>query len=606
MKQERLYAGRTLMRRAALGFVAGCGLLLLAACGSGGQEATATPTVAPAEATLAPADSEPTRGQAVVDSIDVLIMESFPVQVSVTAQGNLPDGCTQIDEVITQQTGTTFRVAITTLRQPSAVCTLALVPFEETIPLDVEGLPAGTYEVSVNGVSDSFTLDVDNVLAEETPTTGAGAGTGEPPGISGFVWHDLCAQTGATVDPAVTPAEGCIAAADGATLQANGVRDTGEPGIPGVQISLFAGDCTTATPGDEVTTTTDESGAFRFEEISADTYCVFLDTTTAANVAALEEGTITFPVNNGVPTNSITVTLAEGAGLADVDFGFDFRFLPVAAAASDCTNSFEFLLDLTVLDDTVFPPGAEFEAGWRLRNNGTCPWDGYAVAFVNGDPMGITGTVPIEDTVAPGQSADVVITLTAPTAEGTYRSNWQLADTEGAVFGINGQAEDAFWVQIVVEEGAEAAGPPAPGSASISGVVWEDLCVVTNGTASRGCVETEEGSGFFRGNGTFDTNEVSLPGITVVLGQGACPPGGIIAVADRLATATTDDNGLYTFTGLDADIYCVSIDALSPENVDLLIPGNWTWPAPGTGRQGIRLAGGEVREAVDFGWEFQE
>ena len=108
MKQERLYAGRTLMRRAALGFVAGCGLLLLAACGSGGQEATATPTVAPAEATLAPADSEPTRGQAVVDSIDVLIMESFPVQVSVTARGNLPDGCTQIDEVITQQTVDTF------------------------------------------------------------------------------------------------------------------------------------------------------------------------------------------------------------------------------------------------------------------------------------------------------------------------------------------------------------------------------------------------------------------------------------------------------------------------------------------------------------------
>jgi len=320
----------------------------------------------------------------------------------------------------------------------------------------------------------------------------------------------------------------------------------------------------------------------------------------------LEEGVITFPVNNGVPTNSITVTLAEGAALADVDFGFDFRFQPVAAAPTDCTNSFEFLLDLTVPDDTVFPPGAEFEAGWRLRNNGTCPWDGYAVAFVNGDAMGITGTVPIEDTVAPGQEADVVITLTAPATPGTYRSNWQLADTDGTVFGINGQAEDAFWVQIVVEEGAEAAGPPAPGSASISGVVWEDVCFLTNNVASRGCVETEEGSGFFRGNGTFDTNEVSLPGITVVLGQGACPPGGIIAVADRLATATTDENGLYTFEGLDADIYCVSIDALSPENVDLLIPGNWTWPAPGTGRQGIRLAGGEVREAVDFGWEFQE
>ena len=58
-------------------------------------------------------------------------------------------------------------------------------------------------------------------------------------------------------------------------------------------------------------------------------------------------------------------------------------------------------------------------------------------------------------------------------------------------------------MQIVVEEGAEAAGPPAPGSASISGVVWDDLCTLTNNVASRSCVETEEGSGFFRGNGTF-------------------------------------------------------------------------------------------------------
>ena len=27
-----------------------------------------------------------------------------------------------------------------------------------------------------------------------------------------------------------------------------------------------------------------------------------------------------------------------------------------------------------------------------------------------------------------------------------------------------------------------------------------------------------------------------------------------------------------------------SIDAWVRKNVDLLIPGNWTWPAPGTGR----------------------
>ena len=599
-------AGTASRLRAGVLVVAGCVLALLAACNQGGTETVATPTADPAP--TAPVSNEPSRGQAMVSTIDVQILESFPVQVNVVARGDLPDGCTQIDEVISQQTDTVFRVAITTVRQPAAMCTQALVPFEEVVPLDVDGLAAGTYEVSVNGVTDSFTLDVDNVLPEEGGLEGAttGAGAAVQPAISGFVWHDLCAQTGAAVDANATPAEGCVASADGTTLQADGVHGATEPGVPGVTVSLLTGDCTAASPGAEVTTTTDESGAYRFEDISPDTYCVFLDTEAEAN-AALEEGIITFPTSNGVATNSITVSLDEGAALQDVDFGYDFRFLPVAAAAADCTNSFEFLLDLTVPDDTVFPPGAEFEAAWRLRNNGTCPWTtDYAVAFVNGDPMGITGTVPLEDAVVPGQTADVAVTLTAPAAPGTYRSNWQLADAAGNVFGINGQAEDAFWVQILVEEGAEAAGPPAPGTASIGGVVWEDLCFLTNNTASRGCVETEEGSGFFRGNGTFDANEVSIPGITLVLGRGACPPGGLIAVADRLATAVSGEDGTYFFEGLDADIYCVSIDALSAENVDLLIPGNWTWPAPGTGRQGIRLSNGEQRTDVDFGWDYQD
>ena len=580
-----------------------CALAVLVACNSSAGETAATPTAAPtAQPTIG--STEPVRGQAAVNSVDVLILESFPVQVNVTARGDLPDSCTQIDEIITQRTDDTFRVALTTLRQPAANCTQALVPFEQSIPLDVVGLTAGTYNVLVNGVPGSFTLDVDNVLLDDA-TTGAGAAIQTEPGISGLVWHDLCSQTGAAAEGAA-PAEGCVVAQSGDTLQANGEFDEGEPGIPGVNVRLLAGDCTTATEGDEIVATTDESGSYRFDNVTADTYCVFLDTADEENVAVLEEGILTFPLSNGVGTNSITITLEEGAALEDINFGYDFQFLPAPEVDENCTDSFEFVQDLTVPDDTVFPPGAEFEAAWRLRNNGTCPWtEDYAVAFIGGDAMGITSTVKLENTVAPGQTEDVSITLTAPATPGTYRSNWQLSDADGTVFGINGAIEDAFWVQIVVEEGAEFT-PPTSGSSVIGGVVWEDVCFLTNGTASRGCVETEEGSGFYRGNGSYDTNEAPLPGITVILGRGACPEGGVPTPANRLATAVTDEEGLYRFEGLDADIYCVAIDALSPENVDLLIPGNWTWPAPGTGRLGIRLAGGEERLTVDFGWDFTE
>jgi hypothetical protein len=112
-----------------------------------------------------PVDGE--RGQAaIVDEIDVMILESFPVQVNVVVRGNLPDGCTYLDEFDVQRNGNTFEMIIWTVRDPEAMCTMALVPFEETVSLDVLGLEAGEYTVVVQEQSATFTLDVDNILEE--------------------------------------------------------------------------------------------------------------------------------------------------------------------------------------------------------------------------------------------------------------------------------------------------------------------------------------------------------------------------------------------------------------------------------------------------------
>ena len=104
----------------------------------------------------------PTTGLAPVDEIDILILESFPVQINVIARGNLPDPCTEISEVIKEREGDTFFITIKTYRSPG-FCIQVLAPFEEIIPLDVYGLPAGTYTVDVNGVQDTFDLEVDNI-----------------------------------------------------------------------------------------------------------------------------------------------------------------------------------------------------------------------------------------------------------------------------------------------------------------------------------------------------------------------------------------------------------------------------------------------------------
>ena len=132
--------------------------VMVAACG--GQ-----PTETPSAGEIP--SGEMTHGEAMVDEIDILILESFPVQIQVLARGNLPDGCTEIDEIIREQEDQTFNVTITTVRSADAMCTEALVPFEETFSLDVYGLPAGVYTVDVNGVTGTFELAVDNVPQTE-------------------------------------------------------------------------------------------------------------------------------------------------------------------------------------------------------------------------------------------------------------------------------------------------------------------------------------------------------------------------------------------------------------------------------------------------------
>jgi inhibitor of cysteine peptidase len=108
----------------------------------------------------------PTIGLAPVDEIDILILESFPVQIYVIARGNLPDPCTEISEVLQEKEGNTFFITIKTYRPPG-LCIQVLAPFEEIISLEVYGLPAGTYTVDVNGVQGTFDLEIDNILLKE-------------------------------------------------------------------------------------------------------------------------------------------------------------------------------------------------------------------------------------------------------------------------------------------------------------------------------------------------------------------------------------------------------------------------------------------------------
>lgn len=126
----------------------------------------------PAAGSNQPAPAAPeeyTYGQAAVESIEVRLLESFPVQVQAVARGRLPDSCSEIDQTLVERNSNTFQVRLTTRSRTDLMCAQAVVPFEEVIPLDVSSLPPGQYTVNVNGLVDSFTLPATNGPAAAPP-----------------------------------------------------------------------------------------------------------------------------------------------------------------------------------------------------------------------------------------------------------------------------------------------------------------------------------------------------------------------------------------------------------------------------------------------------
>jgi hypothetical protein len=99
-----------------------------------------------------------------VNDIEILLLESFPVQIRAVARGEHPDSCTKVDKVATRREGDTFFVTITTSRPADAMCAQVMTPFEEVVALDAVGLKAGVYTVDVNGVGDTFELQNDSIL----------------------------------------------------------------------------------------------------------------------------------------------------------------------------------------------------------------------------------------------------------------------------------------------------------------------------------------------------------------------------------------------------------------------------------------------------------
>jgi hypothetical protein len=105
--------------------------------------------------------------------------------------------------------------------------------------------------------------------------------------------------------------------------------------------------------------------------------------------------------------------------------------------------------DVTIADGTSIPVGNEFVKTWRLRNEGTCTWTPeYAIVFENGEAMGAPASQKIGQSVAPGETVDISITLRAPGSPGEYRGDWKLRNAAGVLFGLGSKGSEHFYVVI--------------------------------------------------------------------------------------------------------------------------------------------------------------
>jgi hypothetical protein len=125
---------------------------------------------------------------------------------------------------------------------------------------------------------------------------------------------------------------------------------------------------------------------------------------------------------------------------------------PTATTASYCDWA-AFVKDVTVPDGTDMQPDETFTKTWRLKNRGTCTWTpDYMLVFSGGSQLSETTAVRLPAYVAPGQTVDVSVLLTAPYIPGGYTSYWMLRNPSGALFGTSDNANVPFYVDIDVKK----------------------------------------------------------------------------------------------------------------------------------------------------------
>lgn len=139
----------------------------------------------------------------------------------------------------------------------------------------------------------------------------------------------------------------------------------------------------------------------------------------------------------------------------------------------------------------------------------------------------------------------------------------------------------------------------------VSGYVWHDTCAPYDPVPTpipAGCLfDPIDG---LSADGIFQTGEPGIGNVIVRL-EIDCNYGAF--------TVATNASGYYSMSftvpksaGVSEQKICLSVNATSPENASILIPGGWTWPKTNSATAVIQITiPVEQQNTVNFGWDYQ-
>jgi hypothetical protein len=165
---------------------------------------------------------------------------------------------------------------------------------------------------------------------------------------------------------------------------------------------------------------------------------------------------------SGAPSPTVLPTIASTSTLQPTILLTSSPTATSVPVTTECQDAAQYIGD-DGLDGTTYASNTAFTKTWRLKNTGTCTWDGsYLVAYISGVAMTQQPgywIVQQGQTVAPGQTVDVSVGMTAPVANGNYASYWGLKKVDGQFMPIQGGANgNSFYVKIKVSTGTAFTG----------------------------------------------------------------------------------------------------------------------------------------------------